>query len=97
MLNEAQRLHGTMTTLDKMGMSDLADVKQESPLAGEAKPLERAQKNLSGINRDMQATRRDPMLTPEQKRERLDELTQERNDLFKAAVQDSNAAQSAPR
>lgn len=92
-LSEARRLRGTMRELDELGMREVADSKENSPLAGEAKPLERAQKNLGAINRDMQAARRDPILTPKQKREKLDSLTVERNSLLKAAVQDSKAAQ----
>lgn len=40
-------------------------------VAGEAKPLERAQQNLSAINKDANVVRRDPTLTPEQKRQRM--------------------------
>ncbi len=92
MLNEAQRLRGTMKALDAMNRSDLADEKEKSPLAGEAKPLERAAKSLGAINKDMEQVRRDPVLSPEEKRRKLDELTIERNALLKAAVQDSQAA-----
>lgn len=91
-LGEAKRLHGTMRQLDGMGRSDIADVKEKEPLASEAKPLERAAKNLSGINRDMLAVRRSEA-TPAEKRQKLDELTVERNALLKAAVQESKAAQ----
>ena len=93
MLNEAQRLHGTMRELDQMHRPDLADEKERSSLAGEAKPLERAGKNLQVINRDMEATRRDPMLSPDEKRKKLDSLTVERNALLKAAVTESKAIQ----
>jgi len=55
--------------------------------------LERAAKNLSGINNDMQAVRRDGSLNPAEKREKLDSLTVERNALLKDAVQGSKAAQ----
>lgn len=94
-VNDARRLRGTMRELDELGMREVADSKEKSPLAGEAKPLERAAKNLAGINRDMEAVRQDGNLNPRQKRERLDELTVERNALLKAAVQDSKAAQKA--
>ena len=92
LLSEAKRLRGTMRELDEMGLRAYADHKEQSPLAGEAKPLERAQKNLAVINRDMEAVRQDSSLTPRQKRERLDELTVERNSLLKAAVKDSKTA-----
>ncbi len=95
LLNEARRLRGTMRELDELGMREVADSKEKSPLAGEAKPLERAQKNLGAINRDMQAIRRDPMLTPAEKRQKLDALTVERNALLKEAVLESKAAQKA--
>lgn len=95
MLSSAKRLRGTMRELDDRGLTSYADTKEQSPLAGEAKPLERAAKNLAGINRDMEAVRQDGNLNPRQKRERLDELTVERNALLKAAVTDSKAAQKA--
>ena len=89
LLEESKRLRGTLKELDRQGLSEMADRKEQSPLAGEAKPLERAQQNLAAINKDMNAVRRDRNLTPEQKRQRLDELTAERNALFKATVRDS--------
>jgi hypothetical protein len=93
LLSEAKRLKGTMRELDDMGLRTYADAKEQSPLAGEAKPLERAQKNLSAINRDMQAVRRDDALTPADKRQKLDDLTVERNALMKAAVLESKKVQ----
>jgi hypothetical protein len=95
MLSESKRLRGTMRELDDMGLREVADTKEQSPLAGEAKPLERAAKNLQGINRDMEQVRQDGNLNPRQKRERLDALTVERNALLKDAVQASKAAQKA--
>lgn len=94
-LNEARRLRGTLKELDELGRPDLADRKEKSPLAGEAKPLERAQKTLGAIGREMEAVRRDAGLTPREKRQKLDALTVERNSLLKAAVQESKAAQKA--
>jgi hypothetical protein len=96
-LNEARRLRGTLKELDELGLPQFADEKEKNPLAGEAKPLERAQKNLGAINRDMQAVRRDTTLTPKQKREKLDALTVERNALMKQAVTESRAAQKAKK
>lgn len=60
-------------------------------MATEAKPLERAAKNLSGINKDMLAVRRSDA-TPAEKRQQLDALTVERNALLKGAVLDSKNA-----
>jgi conjugative element/phage-associated large polyvalent protein len=93
MLGEADRLQGTLRALDRMGRPEIADQKELSPLAGEAKPLERAQRHLQGINADMLATRRDQTLMPEEKRQRLDALTVERNQLLKDAVMAAKAAQ----
>lgn len=94
LLTEAKRLRGTMRELDDRGLRSFADVKEASPLAGEAKPLGRAQKSLAGINNDMEAVRRDTSLTPAEKRQKLDALTGERNALLKAAVKDSQKARS---
>jgi hypothetical protein len=91
-LGEAKRLHGTLRELDKIGRPDIADEKEKSELAGEAKPLERAAKNLQAINGEMRKVRRDDSLTPAEKRERLDALTVERNDLLKRATQEAEAS-----
>lgn len=93
MLGEAKRLQGTLRELDRQGRPDIADQKEQSPLAGEAKPLERAAKSLQGINSEMRDVRRDQDLTPADKRQRLDGLTVERNQLLKDAVQAAKAAQ----
>ncbi|MBW7902946.1 MAG: hypothetical protein H3C26_15800 [Rhodocyclaceae bacterium] len=93
LLTEARRLRGTLRELDELGLRQFADEKEQSPLAGEAKPLERAQKSLSAINRDMQAVRRDPALTPAEKRQKLDVLMVERNALLKGAVLESKKVQ----
>lgn len=93
MLGEADRLQGTLRALDKMGRPEVADELEKGPLAGEAKPLGRAAKGLQGLNADMLATRRDQSLSPAEKRQRLDELTVERNQLLKDAVLAAKAAQ----
>lgn len=85
-------MHGTMRELDNMGLKSYADAKEASLLATEAKPLERAAKNLSGINKDMEQVRRSDA-APAEKRQKLDALTVERNDLLKRSVLDSKAAQ----
>jgi hypothetical protein len=93
LLEEAKRLRGTLKELDRQGLGEIADKKEQSPLAGEASPLERAAKNVSEINKDALVTRRDTSLTPAQKRARLDELTAERNALLKSTVTDAKTAQ----
>ncbi len=93
MLGEAKRLQGTMRELDRQGRPEIADEKENSPLAGEAKPLERAQQNIKVINAEMMKTHRDKALTPDEKRQRIDELIAEKNLLLKATVRDAKAAQ----
>lgn len=93
MLGEAKRLQGTLRELDRQGRPDIADQKEQSPLAGESKPLERANKNLQSLNAEMKVVRRSDDLTPAEKRQRLDALTVERNQLLKDAVQAAKAAQ----
>ncbi len=90
-LGEAKRLHGTMRELDRQNRPEIADEKEREPMATESKPLERANKNLQVINKDMQLVRRDSTLTPEVKRQRLDGLTVERNDLLKHIVLETDA------
>lgn len=94
MLGEAKRLQGTLRELDKLGRPDIADMKEQGPLAGEAKPLERANKGLQGINNEMKAVRRDGDLSSAEKRAQIDQLTVERNKLLKDAVQAAKAAQA---
>lgn len=94
MLGEAKRLQGTLRELDRQHRPDIADQKEQSPLAGESKPLERANKNLQGINSEMRDVRRTADLTPAEKRQRLDGLTVERNQLLKDAVLAAKAAQA---
>ncbi len=93
MLGEAKRLQGTMRELDRTGRPEIADEKERSPLAGEAKPLERAQQNIKTINAEMMKTHRDKSLTPAERRQRIDELIAEKNQLLKATVRDAKAAQ----
>lgn len=95
MLGEAKRLHGTLRELDKIGRPEIADEKELEPMAPEAKPLQRAATNLQSINQEMRKIRRDQNLTPDDKRQRLDALTVERNDLLKRAVLDTTASVKA--
>ncbi|MBK7687123.1 MAG: hypothetical protein IPJ25_14915 [Rhodocyclaceae bacterium] len=92
MLGEAKRLHDTLRELDRIGRQDIADEKEKSPMAGEAKPLEHAAKTVHGINQEMRSVRR-MEISPDEKRQRLDALMVERNTLLKASVQDAHAAQ----
>lgn len=93
MLGEAKRLQGTLRELDRLGRPEIADEKEKSRLAGETKPLERAQQNVKAINAELMRTHRDKDLTPEEKRQRVDELLAEKNALLKATVLDAKAAQ----
>lgn len=95
LLEESKRLRGTMRELDRIGRQDIADRKEQDELGQEAKPLERAAKNLQEINAEMRLVRRDSSLGPEDKRARLDELTVERNALIKATVQDAEGSMKA--
>ena len=96
LLGEAQRLHGSLRELDKIGRQDVADAKEKTPLAHETLPLERAAQNLQAINQDMRKVRRAEAMTPEDKRQRLDQLTVERNDLLKRSVLGAQASMKAP-
>lgn len=87
MLGEARRLHGTMHELDQVGRSEIADEIEKAPLSSKAKQLERASRNVSVVNADMEEVRRSH-LTPAEKRSRLDALTAEKNELLKATVRE---------
>jgi len=97
MLGEAKRLRGTLRELDKLGLPDMADAKERAPLAGEATALEHANKELTGINKEMREVRRSHVLTPDEKREKLDDLIRQRNAHLKATVEDARKAQKQPK
>ena len=82
-----------MKALYRMGRPEIADEKEKSYLAGEAQPLERAARNVQAINADMVKVHRDKTLTPESKRQRLDELIVGKNVLLKASVLNAEKAQ----
>lgn len=88
LLEEARRLHGTVRQLDKMGVKELADTKDQEKLASEYKALEASHKNIMAINKEMNMVRMSK-ITKEEKRKKLDELTKEKNDMFKRIVKES--------
>lgn len=92
LLGEARRVQGTMRELDKNGQSQIADEVERNPLAREANPLEIANKHLQSIQKDMRQVRRDGALSPDEKRDKLDGLIIERNDLLKRSVEDAKAS-----
>jgi hypothetical protein len=85
MLGEARRLHGTMRELDQVGRSEIADEIEKAPLSSNGKQLERASRNIGTINADMEEVRRS-ILTPAEKRAKLDALIEEKNALLKETV-----------
>ena len=93
MLNEANRLTGTLKALDRLGRPEIADEMEQNALAGESKALGRAARNVQQVNAEMMQVHRDKTLTPAAKRERLDGLIVEKNALLKATVLDAEAAQ----
>ena len=92
LLGEARRVQGTMHELDKTDRRDIADEMERNPLAKEANPLEVTNKHLQTIQKDVRQVRRDTMLTPDEKRAKLDSLIVERNDLLKRSVEEAQAS-----
>ncbi len=89
MLSEARRVHGSLRELDDLNRSDIADqMEKTSPLAPISGQLERANRHVQAINKDMESVIRSD-LTPDEKRAKLDALTAEKNELLKAAVKDA--------
>lgn len=86
-LGEAKRLDGTLRALDKMGRPDIADEKEQDPLAPRAKQMERAAKHVHAIDEEMKAVKQ-LNITRQEKRLRLDALTTEKNVLMKATVEE---------
>ena len=93
MLTEAKRLRGTLRELDRLGEKPLADAKEKHPMAEEASPLEAAGKELAGINKEMRDVRRSDALTPDEKRQKLDDLIRQLNAHLKATVEAARKAQ----
>jgi len=89
LLDEAKRLRGTMRELDELGRPELGEKLEQKPLAGAAPGLERVQRSARMIANEMEEVRRATDLSREEKRKRLDELTRERNALFKEAVREA--------
>lgn len=90
-----KRLRGTLRELDKLGEQPLADRKEKHPMAGEATPLENANKELTGINKEVRDVRRSDALTPDEKRQQLDDLIRQRNDHLKETVEAARRALKA--
>jgi len=88
LLDEAQRLRGTIRELDSMRRPDIADDLElrRQPLVGALPQLDRTQRRARAIANEMEQVRRSG-LSREEKRERLDRLTRERNELFKRTVE----------
>ena len=97
MLGEAKRLHGTLRELDRQNRPEIADEKDKEPMAGEYKPLQRANERLGDINAEMREVRRDKELSPKEKREKLDALMVARNALLKSVVVEAKVAQKEMR
>lgn len=94
MLGESERLRGTIRALDKTGREGMADEFADDPEAGRYRQLQRAQRSLQAINRDMNDVRLSSR-SREQKRLDLDALTAERNALLKSVVLDQEPQRKA--
>jgi len=88
LLDEAQRLRGTIRELDTMHRRDIAEDLElrREPLVGALPKLEHTQRRARAIANDMERVRQSD-LSREEKRERLDRLTRERNELFQRTVE----------
>lgn len=88
LLDEAQRLRGTIRELDSMRQGDIAEELElrRQPLVGALPQLDRTQRRARAIANQMEQVRRSN-LSREEKRERLDQLTHERNELFRRTVE----------
>ena len=94
MLREATELRRTMTQMDKVGRPEIASELQTKPRQDEYTFLNKMNTQLRGIYKAQREVHLDRTMSPEEKRARLDELTQERNDLLKDVVQGVNERDS---
>ena len=79
--------------LHRQNKPEIADEKKKQPMAGEYKPLNRANERLGDIDAEMREVRRNYDHSPAEKRDKLDALMVARNALLKAVVMDAKAAQ----
>lgn len=87
MLEESQRLHGTIKQLDATGEIEKADKLAAEPLASRYRQLNHANSSLQEINKRMTQIRVSN-LSRDEKRQELDSLMLERNALLKNAALD---------
>lgn len=94
MLRDATELRRTMKQMDKTGRPEIAGELQAEPLQGEYTFLSKMQTRLRAIYADQREVYRDNTLSPDEKRQRLDDLARERNELLKGVVQGVNERKS---
>lgn len=92
LLGEAERLHGTIKALDKSNKEAMADEFSDEPASNHLRRLQRAQRNLQSITKDMNSIKISNN-SREDKRIELDALIKERNELLKSTVTDQEMPQ----
>ena len=86
---EVDQIHRTINSYRKTGERDKAKELRDDSKAKlrQRKRLQAAKKRLRTIKEKMERTKRNRLLTPEQKRERLDKLQEESNLVSRRAAQ----------
>ncbi|MBT3043347.1 MAG: hypothetical protein KME67_10835 [Candidatus Thiodiazotropha sp. (ex Codakia orbicularis)] len=88
MLREATELRRTMRHMDKVVRPDIADEIEQSRAIKEYPQLNRMNKELQGIHREIKQIYNSDEIGPEQKRIAIDRLTRERNKVLEMTVRD---------
>ncbi len=94
MLREATELRRTMRHMDRVMRPDIGTELEERPTVREYRQLNRINEQVRGINQEMRAVYRNPDLSPKEKRQRIDNLTREKNRTLEAVVTDIEAQRS---
>ncbi|MBV2138596.1 MAG: hypothetical protein KUF79_17450 [Candidatus Thiodiazotropha sp. (ex Ctena orbiculata)] len=94
MLREATELRRTIRQMDKIGRPDIADEISNRKRVDNYNALTSINEVFQAINRDIRKVYIDDRLTSQQKREKLDNLTRQKNTLLEAAVKEIESQES---
>lgn len=90
LLREGNEAHNTIRRLDEQAQEDRADLLEQDRgfILDYHRDLNQAQRELQEIHREMRQLQRAPELTPAQRREQIDQLQAEKNEILEELVTD---------
>ena len=86
-MRQAQQVKGSISFLDKMALDDRSESVQSAhdAIISITPELDQIRKQVSDLNAQMMQTWMDPDMTPAEKRNEVDQIQTEKNDLFREA------------